>query len=333
IHSLGLLQQFVRDIEQAAVSIIVIIPGIVVYELDGHKKSDDLGWFARRASQWMLEKIKQRKSVRGQAAHETCKSTRNWKIRERGEVSYSLLRGYVGNDELILDCCLYFRSRFRTALCSEDKILSFESENQGKPRIRTIAPRSSRELARFLLGCDVETFAAYQADYTGIQSLEQDQDDSMDVDEEAPKLTPQQAMDSLHLQIIDHFTSKLVQLVGRVGGHELEDPGSDGGVSASRYAPQWKNAGKPHTEWNAVDCLEYLHRKKPVKQTYPPVEVFLSRPYSQKGARCGREWPYEAWTRALDGLRQVGDDMGERSIQEDLRELARHREAVLGVRG
>ncbi|KAJ7283534.1 PIN domain-containing protein [Mycena rebaudengoi] len=324
LHSLGLLQQFVRDIERAALPIIVVIPGIVVYELDGQKKSDNLGWFSRRASEWMLEKVKQRRSVRGQAAQETCKPSGSWKIRQPGQVAAR------SNDELILDCCMYFsKIGFRTALCSADKNLCIESENQG---IRSITPRSSRELAMFLVGRDVETFATYQPDYTGIESLEQDQDDSMDVDEEAPKLTSEQAMDLLHVQVIDHFTRLLVQLVGRVGGHELEDPGADGGVSSSQHAPQWKSGDKPYTQWEAADCLEYLGRKRRFKATYPRVEVFLSKPYS-RGARCGREWPYEAWNNALAGLRQIGDEWDEPSIQKDLDELARHREAVFGARG
>jgi hypothetical protein len=153
----------------------------------------------------------------------------------------------------------------------------------------------------------------------------------MDVDEEVPKLTAAQAMDLLHVQIIDHFTRMLRMLCGRVGGPALEDPASDGGVTASQHAPKWKNGDKPYTEWNAADCVEYLDRKRPVKRTYPRLEIFLSKPYSP-GARCGREWTYEAWSSALDGLRQIGEDWHDPSIQGDLEELARHREAVFGIR-
>ena len=46
-----------------------------------------MAWFARRASSWLLKKVKERKSVRGQANEETCKSTRNWKVKEPGDVS------------------------------------------------------------------------------------------------------------------------------------------------------------------------------------------------------------------------------------------------------
>ncbi|KAJ7507935.1 PIN domain-containing protein [Mycena galericulata] len=324
LQHLNLLQQFTRDVERAALPILVIIPGAVLNELDGQKKSDRLGWFARRASEWLLTKVKERKSVRGQTNSETCRPSGNWRIRQPGEPF-----GERGNDELILDCCIHFQNRFRTVLCSADRNLCIESESQG---IRSISPRSGRELARFLLGGDMDTFAPYQADYTGFESLEQD--DSMDVDEEVQKLTPEQAMDLLHVQVIDHFTRLLVALVGRVGGTALEDwhpDSSDGGVSASRHAPRWKTGDKPYTDWTAAECLEYLDRRIPVKRTYPRLEVFLSKPYAP-GTRCGREWPYEAWSTALDALKQVGDAWDEPSIQQDLEELARHREAVFGVR-
>ena len=50
-----------------------------------------MAWFARRASSWLLKKVKERKSVRGQANEETCKSTRSWKVKEPGEVNLVLV--------------------------------------------------------------------------------------------------------------------------------------------------------------------------------------------------------------------------------------------------
>ena len=100
-----MLAQFVDDVEKQSLPLIVIVPGAVIYELDGcvgdievmtfylsayryrQKNRDGLAWFARRATAWLLAKIKERRSVRGQAQEETCKSTGNWKIREQKEVS------------------------------------------------------------------------------------------------------------------------------------------------------------------------------------------------------------------------------------------------------
>ena len=50
------------------------------------KNRDGLAWFARRASAWLLKKVKERKFVKGQALNETCKSSGNWRTREPGQV-------------------------------------------------------------------------------------------------------------------------------------------------------------------------------------------------------------------------------------------------------
>ncbi|KAJ7228543.1 hypothetical protein GGX14DRAFT_538736 [Mycena pura] len=310
LQQLSLLQQFVRDVERAALSVLLVIPGAVLNELDGQKKSERLGWFSRRASQWILEKVKQKRSVRSQADQETCRPSGNWRIRQPREER--------GNDELILDCCMYFaKFRGRTCLLSADKNLCIE-------KIRSISPASGYDLASFLFGGDMRAFAGHQANYTGNESFEQD--DGMDVDEDE-RLTIPQAMDLLHVQVIDHFTRLLVALVGRVG---VEDPGcSDGGVTSSQHAPKWKTSDKPYQDWNAADCIAYLDSKIRVKRTAPRLEVFLSKPYSP-GSRCGREWSYDAWSTALEALRQIGEDWNEPSITEDLDGLARHRQAVFG---
>ncbi|KAJ7904634.1 PIN domain-containing protein [Mycena olivaceomarginata] len=314
-----LLEQFVRDVEKTAQRIVVIIPGVVLHELDGQKKSDRLGWFARRASGWILEKVKdKRKAVKVQTERETCKPSGSWKVRQPGESRER------GNDELILDCCMYFSTKFRTHLCSADINLRIESETK---EITSISPKSGRDLMRFLLGEDNTSFAAPEADYTGPESMEVEQDDSMmDVDEELPKLSAQQAADLLHIQVIEHFNRRLVELVGRVGP-ELEDVASDGGVTASQHAPKWKNGDKHYRQWSAAECLDYLDRKRRMKKTYPRLDVFLTKPYAN-GARPGREWSYEAWSSALGGLQAVGEDWNDESILGDLDELKRHRQVV-----
>lgn len=45
------------------------------------KNRDGLAWFARRASQWLLLRVKERKVVKGQANEETCKPSGNWKTK------------------------------------------------------------------------------------------------------------------------------------------------------------------------------------------------------------------------------------------------------------
>ena len=64
---------------------------LILFIVISQKNREGMAWFARRASSWLLKKVKERKSVRGQANEETCKSTRNWKAKEPGEVSVVLV--------------------------------------------------------------------------------------------------------------------------------------------------------------------------------------------------------------------------------------------------
>lgn len=50
------------------------------------KNRGGLAWFARRASQWLLLRVKERKVVKGQANEETCKPSGNWKMKGADEV-------------------------------------------------------------------------------------------------------------------------------------------------------------------------------------------------------------------------------------------------------
>lgn len=50
------------------------------------KNREGLSWFARRASTWLLKKVKERRSVKGQALDETCKPSGNWKKKDMDAV-------------------------------------------------------------------------------------------------------------------------------------------------------------------------------------------------------------------------------------------------------
>ncbi|KAF8187490.1 hypothetical protein BJ912DRAFT_817322, partial [Pholiota molesta] len=120
----------------------------VIYELDGHKNRDCLAWFARRATAWLLTKIKERRSVKCQAHEETCNSTRNWTIQEPTETSSS----GMFNVNLILDCCLYFNRQRPTALLSADNNLCVACQTQKILGITPSRYRSSRDIARNIYG-------------------------------------------------------------------------------------------------------------------------------------------------------------------------------------
>jgi len=104
-------------------------------------------WLARRASSWLLSKVKERRTVKVQAHEETCKASGSWNRRDRDEVCCDMkanLRltkrqtvygGSLGNDMLILDCAMYFKRLRPTVLCSGDRNLCIVSQAQGKEGI------------------------------------------------------------------------------------------------------------------------------------------------------------------------------------------------------
>lgn len=101
-----------EDILFANAPITIVCPGIVLNELDlyvflrissfpdrmlvltmmqSQKNQPSLGRLARNATDWMMREVTRKDLaqpiVKGQAQRETCRSTGNWKVREKGEVS------------------------------------------------------------------------------------------------------------------------------------------------------------------------------------------------------------------------------------------------------
>ncbi|RDB22560.1 Transcriptional protein swt1 [Hypsizygus marmoreus] len=340
IHHFDVITQFVDDAERQFLPVIVVIPGVVIHELDGQKNRDGLAWFARRASAWLLRKVKERRVVKGQANEETCKRSGNWKVRDPGE-------DFRTNDERIIDCCSYFRRYRRTFLCSADINLCIDAEKTttGIPTISPTQNWSSQEIAWILFGeygIDLRRFEAYHISYKESNSSLKKQpsptmdDDMMMVDDDhsmSEVLDPSHALDLLHIQVIEHFTRLFVELVARVGGPEIHARGkTDDGTAASRYAPRWQSNRRHYSEWTISDILEYLNDKKPVPVTSPRVDVFLSKPYSERGARRGQDWARRDWEVALGGLAKIGDAWEEPSIRESLRVLDRHVEGIFATK-
>ena len=50
------------------------------------KTRPGLAWAARRASTWLLEKVRSRRTVKGQTHEETCKRSGKWNVLDAGEV-------------------------------------------------------------------------------------------------------------------------------------------------------------------------------------------------------------------------------------------------------
>jgi hypothetical protein len=218
------------------------------------------------------------------------------------------------------------------------------SNSQGIPTITPTRRWSSQEIAMVVFKdqgiINWNDFAAYRVSYRDPRSNSitlgeapvAHDDDSMDVDDDDSSMTefllPSHALDLLHIQVIEHFTRLVFELVGRVGGPEIHRLGQ--GSATSRYAPGWQK--RHYSAWTLSDALEYLNSKKQVTATSPRVEVFLSMPYSCPGARRGQDWSRRDWDVALGCLARVGTIWEEVSIGESLGVLDRHVEEIFKMK-
>jgi hypothetical protein len=250
----------------------------------------------------------------------------------------------------------YFSHKSHTFLCSGDKNLCIECEFRGGWLTNILALHSaiylftgiptvaapqrewcSRDImaAMFPAFPRLDAFATHQRAYrpsAKVQTLAPPDrqatvtrapDDSMDVDDDnaAEFLLPSHALDSLHIQIIEHFRGLLQELVLRIGGSSLA-----GGAARSSHAPAFTT--KPYYEWTSAQALEYigLRRKLPISE--PRLDLFMALPYSVRGARRGQDWPRRAWDQALAALTQLGKDWNAGAIVESVSVLPFHCERI-----
>jgi hypothetical protein len=149
-------------------------------------------------------------------------------------------------------------------------------------------------------------------------------DDSMDVDDDNATefLLPSHALDSLHIQVIEHFRGLLQGLALRIGGPDL----AGGSASRSSHAPAFMT--KPYYEWTSAQALEYIGLKRKLPSSEPRLDVFMALPYSVRGARRGQDWPRRAWDQALNALAQLGKDWNAGAIVESVSVLPFHCERI-----
>lgn len=180
---------------------------------------------------------------------------------------------------------------------------------------------------------DLSQFGHYTASYKNPPNVTNSgpDDESMNIDDDnlmtSEVLQPSHALDLLHLQVIDHFSRLLVELVGRVGGEEVRQT-SKAEANTSQHAPRRRH----YTEWSLVDCLEYLNKHRPVKVTSPRPEVFLSKPYGYLGARRGQDWSRKDWEVGLGSLKETGTAWGDVSIGESLTVLEHHLNGIFSMK-
>lgn len=183
---------------------------------------------------------------------------------------------------------------------------------------------------------DLSQFRQYTASYKNPPNVTNSglsDDESMNIDDDglmtSEVLQPSHALDLLHLQVIDHFSRLLVELVGRVGGEEVRQiTKAEDEANTSQHAPRRRH----YTEWSLADCLEYLNKHRTVKVTSPRAEVFLSKPYCHLGARRGQDWSRKDWEVGLGSLKETGMAWGDMSIGESLTVLEPHFHSIFSMK-
>lgn len=216
--------------------------------------------------------------------------------------------------------------------------------------IPTLVPRrhwSSQDLARALFAYDVDVskfeghirHPKYRASRSGATSArlgateppEGSNDDGMDIDDDYADMThvevveefvPSHALDSLHLQVIDHFTVVLKDTALRI----RTAAGDVGAPSLSQYAPGWRR--KHFAGWSVGDCLEYLNSKKPLRATNPALRVFLLRRNEDRGWRRGQDWSRQDWMNCLGALHEIGMKFEDELVLKSLAALSVHVEDI-----
>ncbi|KIY67945.1 hypothetical protein CYLTODRAFT_396174 [Cylindrobasidium torrendii FP15055 ss-10] len=338
IHHLDTLVQFVVDVEKYDAPVVVIVPGVVINELDGHKKNRDLKWYISTASTWLLKKVREHKKVRGQGTKETLRKSGNWRVKSSDDVILDRL-----NDYLILDCCLYFSRIKRTILWSADYNLCIEAQSEGIETVENTPGDRKKWSSLFVVrslfpGLD-ESRVRFESkkvaslnrktklvDDGAVNPVATTDSDAMDVDssgqdDEDEIMSRSDSRDRLHEQVRAHFTTLLQETVYLNGRDEIEQVQSRHGTP-SMHAPAWHKNRKPVAQWTASECVSWLDSKKKCLATQPRLDVFLQAPRSGRGSRVGREWSRADWHKILVALRKIGEDWEDSILLENVDALS-----------
>ena len=199
--------------------------------------------------------------------------------------------------------------------------------------IQTLGPRkdwSSRAIASSIFGSDAcRGFDGYVQSHTrqGRTSAHIQSSsgavvvDRMNIDiERSAEWIPSHVLDDLHLQLVDHFTILLRELVERINPEVARTAGKNA-ASFSIHAAGFLT--KPFEEWTAADCMEHLGtvRKIPGSAALR-LESFMSKPHCKdanaRGRRRGQEWTRVQWDLAMQMLERVGNIFGDQAIGESV---------------
>lgn len=144
--------------------------------------------------------------------------------------------------------------------------------------------------------------------------------DRMNIDiEHSAEWVPSHVLDDLHLQLVDHFTILLRELVERIDPEVARSAGKDA-ASLSMHAGALT---KPLEEWAAADCVGHLAtlRKIPGSPALR-LESFMSKPHCRdpnaRGRRRGQDWTRVQWDTAIQMLEGVGKRFEDQAIGESV---------------
>ena len=143
----------------------------------------------------------------------------------------------------------------------------------------------------------------------------------MNIDiEHSTEWIPSHVLDDLHLQLVDHFTILLKELVERISPEVAQSAGKNG-ASLSIHAAGFLT--RLFEEWTAADCMEYLATVRKIPGS-PALRLgsFMSKPHCKdanaRGRRRGQDWTRVQWDVAMEMLERAGKVFEDQAIGESV---------------
>ncbi|EJD53738.1 hypothetical protein AURDEDRAFT_110500 [Auricularia subglabra TFB-10046 SS5] len=326
VSCLRLVQELGEFVEEHALGVEFLIAGVVVEELDNLKKrgtgkmdgqtGKDLGLAARAASNWLLDNLRHRHKtgkglIRGQAFSETLQPSGTWKSRAYGE----------SNDQMILECCLYFSPKRKVYLLTMDKNFGNQSLMNGIPiivcdpkwnfmRVYAAMTPEIQDSSWGSMHVSTRRFQHArheQRDRQGIATSSQPTappHDSMAIDDEVGTnaQVEQNPMDAAHVEICGLALPLLRKAAAAVVQLERERL-TRGGREASIHSGA-RNAGFAYVKdlpsesdialANSRTCLNLIWRLSKADKPFHGLLAFLV-PWGERGARRGRDFSRGDW--------------------------------------
>lgn len=303
-----------------------VLPGVVVDELDYQSKYGVRGR-ARAATAWLQEQIELRVRtgrgvLRAQKEDETVRGRKSWRS----------LRGKGENDNIILDCCLYFAQLSgQVRLLSQDKNLALKATISDIPVIQISQKASEIDFIREVMP-ELRLVEAPPA--------------PIDRSTAASRWAPPPSHAGLHLKVPQPSHSPASYDVdedidmGDISPAALSHKSSSGALGYRRLAEDPLENFIKNLQYNdvltrAVGAIPYPETPRQtlsrISSSIPAPTLYFVSERGESGYRAGgiRMWSRGDITKAITALEgsfgqlgKLGDEKGEQGVKED-RERAR----------